>query len=98
MRGGEGHVAVLTLEILIPAARSLKEKRRILKSIKDRIHANFNASIAEIGEHGKWQRAVLGIAAINRDKNYLMGQLEAMVSLVDTIDGAQLIRRDLQFR
>jgi uncharacterized protein YlxP (DUF503 family) len=94
----QAHVAVLMVEILIPASQSLKEKRRVLKSIKDRIRAKFNVSVAEIGEHDKWQRAVLGVTAISPDKNYLMGQVEAVISLVDSVDGAQLIRQDLQFR
>ena len=61
-----------TLEIYIRlfSANSLKDKRRIIKSLISRIRNNFNVSIAEIGDYSLWQRAKLGIAFLSSDTNY----------------------------
>lgn len=62
------HVGVLLLDLHIPAARSLKDKRRLVKSLKDRVFARLRVSIAEVGALDKWQRSVVGISMIANDK------------------------------
>ncbi len=61
-------VGVLTLELFFPYAHSLKEKRQLLKGFKDRIRGRFNVSLAELDFQDKWQRALVGIAAINSNR------------------------------
>ena len=60
-------VGICEIEVLIPQARSLKEKRVIVKSIKDKISKRFNVSIAEVGYQDKWQRALFCVAKVGND-------------------------------
>lgn len=60
-------VGILSLDIYIPEALSLKEKRQILQSIKTKVSKKFNVSIAEVGHQDKWQRATLGVAKVSTD-------------------------------
>jgi uncharacterized protein YlxP (DUF503 family) len=61
-------VGVLTLELLVHEASSLKDKRVVVNSMLDKIRARFNVSAAQIDNHDLWQRATLGIAVISNDK------------------------------
>lgn len=60
-------VGICQIELYIPAAQSLKDKRGVIKSIKERIANKFNVSIAEINHLDKWQRCSLGIAVIGSE-------------------------------
>jgi len=66
----------------MPDAGSLKDKRQITKSIKDRLRSKFNASIAEIGYLDKWQRAALGITLIGNNKLKLSRDIAAIETLL----------------
>lgn len=61
-------VGTAWIELYIPGANSLKGKRQIIKSIKERVRNRFNVSIAEVGEQDLWQRATLGLACVANDK------------------------------
>lgn len=69
-------VGVLHIAIHLPGAHSLKEKRAVLRRVKDRLRAKFNVSVAEMAEQELWQRATLGVAAIGPDRAYLEGLLD----------------------
>ena len=58
---------VCEIEVFIPQAHSLKEKRKIIKSIRDKISKRFNVSFAEVGYQDKWQRALFGAAKVSND-------------------------------
>lgn len=73
-------VAVLTLELFIPHAQSLKDKRQILKSIKEHVRGKYNVSIAEINFHDKWQRARLGLSMLGNDKTHIEACLQSIVN------------------
>ena len=66
-------VAALTVEISIPLSRSLKDRRQVVRSMKDRLRQGFNVSVAELDEAVTWQSATLGIAAISSSRDYLRG-------------------------
>jgi uncharacterized protein YlxP (DUF503 family) len=69
-------VAYLTLELRIESAHSLKEKRQVLRSVKDRLRNSFNISIAEIEVTDLWQRATLGVVSISDSRDYLEGLMQ----------------------
>src|SRR5271157_6643096 len=69
-------VAHLTLEIRIEHARSLKDRRQVVRSLKDQIRQGFNVSVAEMDEAVTWQSATIGVAAISRSRDYLHGLIE----------------------
>ncbi|MGH9394656.1 MAG: DUF503 domain-containing protein, partial [Terriglobales bacterium] len=67
-------IAVVELEIVIPMAASLKDRRQIVRSLKDRLRHDFNVSVAELDPDADlWQRATIGICAIANDAVYLRG-------------------------
>lgn len=90
------HIAILIMDLHIPESNSLKSKRHVIKSIKDRLRAKFNASIAELGELDKWQRSVVGAALIGNDKRKLNESAEAIVSFVVSAGTVQLLESHLE--
>ena len=76
------HVLLIQLSLQIPNAHSLKDKRRQIKSLKDRLSNRFNASVAEIDALDKWQQAVMGVCMISNDKSYLDRQFSLIEALV----------------
>jgi uncharacterized protein YlxP (DUF503 family) len=69
-------LAKLTLEIEIPHAQSLKDRRQVIRSLKDKLRNSFNLAIAELDEATVWNRATLGVAVISSSRSYLTGQLQ----------------------
>ena len=69
-------VAQLTLEIRIEHAQSLKDRRQVVRSLKDQIRQGFNVSVAEMDEAVTWQSATIGVVAISRSRDYLHGLVE----------------------
>jgi hypothetical protein len=69
-------VAQLTLEIRIEHAHSLKDRRQVVRSLKDQLRQGFNVSVAELDEAVTWQSATIGVAAISRSRDYLHGLME----------------------
>ncbi len=69
-------VAQLTLEIRIEHAQSLKDRRQVVRSLKDQLRQGFNVSVAELDEAVTWQSATLGVAAVSRSRDYLHGLME----------------------
>jgi hypothetical protein len=66
-------IAYLMLEIRIEGAHSLKDKRQVLRSVKDGLRNHFNVSVAEIDASDAWQRATIGVVSISDSRDYLEG-------------------------
>ena len=81
-------IATLTLEIRIEHAQSLKDKRQVLHSLKDKLRQQFNVSVAELEETDLWQRATIGVVSISSSRDYLTQMMQS----VDK--SAQRIARD----
>ena len=69
-------IAQLTLELAIEHAQSLKDRRQVVRSLKDKLRHGFNISVAELDEAFVWNRATIGVAAINSSRDYLLGQMQ----------------------
>lgn len=78
-------IAQLTIEVAIEHAQSLKDRRQVVRSLKDKLRHGFNISVAELDESALWNRATLGIAAIHRSRDYLAGQLAEVESAAERI-------------
>ena len=76
-------VAIAVLELHLPGSRSLKDKRRVVKSLIDRMHARFRVSVAETEYHDLHQRAEIGIAAVGRDGGELEHLLDELRRIAD---------------
>ena len=89
-------IGVCTIELRIHGGRSLKEKRRVLRSVKDRIRNRFNVSIAEVDYQDKWQRALLALAAVSNERNHVTGLLESAVSAVESMGLAEIVDAEIE--
>jgi uncharacterized protein len=69
-------IAFLTLELSIEAAQSLKDKRQIVRSLKDRLRVSFNVAVAELDASNLWNRATVGVVSISDSKDYLDGLMK----------------------
>jgi uncharacterized protein len=69
-------VAHLTLEIRIEGAASLKDKRQVVRSLKDKLRAHFNVAVAELDHTDLWQRATVGVVSISDSRDYLDGLMQ----------------------
>ena len=85
------HVGVLQLELSITDAMSLKDKRRVVLSLKDRISHGHNVSIAEVGALDEHRRSILGVAMVSNDAKYVEGALSKLVDFVKMIPQLSLI-------
>ncbi len=82
---------MLQLELSVTDAMSLKDKRRVIKSIKDRIAHGHNVSIAEVGALDEHRRSILGIAMVGNEKGYVEGALSKLVDFVRMVPQVSLI-------
>jgi uncharacterized protein len=69
-------IASLTLELRIEHAHSLKDRRQVVRSLKDKLRHGFNVSVAELDEAVSWQSATIGVTAISRSRGYLAGLMQ----------------------
>jgi uncharacterized protein YlxP (DUF503 family) len=77
------HVALLELDLHIPYAQSLKDKRMAVRSLKDRLRKRFNVSVAEVNHQDLWQRAGVGVVSVGPDATYLENQLALALEEVE---------------
>lgn len=73
-------VAMMVLELRMEHAHSLKDRRQVVRSLREKLAHGFNISIAEMDESPTWQSATLGIAAISGSRDYLAGQMREVES------------------
>ena len=90
-------VGVLQLELSIGDAMSLKDKRRIIKSLKDRIAFSHNVSIAEVGALDEHRRSLMGIAMVANDHAYVEGALSKLIDFVRTVPSVDLVDYQIDF-
>jgi uncharacterized protein len=64
-------VALMRLDLSIPGSRSLKDRRQVVKSLRDRLISRFNVSCADVSGSESWGRATLGLAAVSNDRGFL---------------------------
>ncbi|MBI4680664.1 MAG: DUF503 domain-containing protein [Nitrospirota bacterium] len=89
-------VGLLSLELHLPESNSLKSKRMIIKSLKDRIRNKFNVSIAEVDANDLWQRSVLGVACVANETKIINAILNEVRSIVLDTPSIQLIDSSME--
>jgi uncharacterized protein YlxP (DUF503 family) len=89
-------IGLLTLEIHIPDARSLKDKRQVLRSLKDRLRAHYNVAVAELDHQETWQRAQIGVVSLSNDTAHLEQSLREVLDESERILGRDLVSHDLE--
>jgi uncharacterized protein YlxP (DUF503 family) len=93
-------VTIGTLEIvlLIRESHSLKSRRRVVKSLVDRIRSRFNVSVADIGDQSVWQKVVIGVAVVANDGRYVNQVLSKVLDLVSSDLRAEIIDQSMEIR
>ena len=84
-------IGLITWELHLGACQSLKEKRQIVKSLKDRLHRQFNVSVSETDHQDLWQRAELSAAVVTTDRRHAEQVLQHADRLVAAADGARVM-------
>ncbi len=90
-------VGACELELFIHSSHSLKEKRFVVKSIKDRVMNRFNVSISETGHLDKWQIAGLGMATISNDPKIIQKTFDEIFKLIESKGDAEIVSRTVTF-
>ena len=90
-------VGVMTWELHLDGCRSLKDKRHVLKSLKDRLHNRFNVSAAETAHNDLWQRAELTVCVVSNDRTHAQQVLREADRLVEAAAGARILDTSTSF-
>lgn len=90
-------IGLLTLEIHIPDARSLKDKRQVLRSLKDRLRAHYNVAVAELDHQELWQRARVGVVSISSDGKHLEESLGQIAAESERLLGRDLVSQAIEY-
>lgn len=92
-------VGIARFELFIPAARSLKDKRRVLRSINQNVRNRYVVAIAEVDHQDLWQRASLGVSCVSSTVSQCRKILQEVEKTVGraAIDGAEIVERELRF-
>jgi uncharacterized protein len=97
MMGAEMPIGLLTLEIHIPDARSLKDKRQVLRSLKDSLRAHFNVAVAELDHQDLWQRSRVGVVSISSDSKRLEESIAAIAAASERLLGRDLVSQEIEY-
>ncbi len=90
-------VGLLTLEIQIPYAHSLKEKRAVLQKVRDRLRSRYNVAVAEMDHQDAWQRATLGVVSISNSQPLLESVFREVLEASEKILGQDVTSHTLDF-
>lgn len=89
-------VGLCTVELFISGSQSLKDKRKVLHSLKDQLHGRFNLSVAEVDGQDLWQKAVLGMACVADEGGHVNQVLERAVNLIRSMPAVEVVRSQLE--
>jgi uncharacterized protein YlxP (DUF503 family) len=90
-------IGLLTLEIHISDAQSLKDKRQVLRSLKDRLRAHFNVAVAELEHQELWQRSKIGVVSISGNGKHLEESLTAIAAESERLLGRDLVSQQIDY-
>ena len=90
------HVGVCTINLRLPQSQSLKDKRRAIKSVIDRVKNRFNVSIAEVGLQNSHQSAVIGGVSVSGDQRHLNKVLSHVVTFVEKAHSVELVDYEIE--
>jgi len=84
-------VGLCVVELFLPGSRSLKDKRLLIKGIKDRLRARFNLSLAEVNFQNLWQRAKIGMVSIASSRDVLHTTLNKALQIIESNTQCEII-------
>lgn len=89
-------VGLCTVELFIAESRSLKDKRQVLHSLRDRLRGKFNLSVAEVDAQDLWQRTVLAMACVANDGGHAGRVLEQALNVIKSVPAVEVVRTQLE--
>jgi len=89
-------IGILKLEIFIHESNSLKEKRMVLHSLKQKLRNNFNVAVTQIDDEDKWQKATLAVAGVERDTKIMNSLLSKIIDFVEAFGNINLINHEME--
>ena len=87
-------VGIARITLLVPESHSLKEKRMVVRRVKDRVRNKFNVAIAEVDDNDVWQRAVVGLALLGNDRRFVESALDEVVRFVRSLAETTNVERE----
>jgi uncharacterized protein YlxP (DUF503 family) len=90
-------IGVLTLELRLDESHSLKDKRQVVKSLKDRLRNDFNVSVAEIDYQDLWQRALLAVVTVSSAQSHAQSVLQNVEKRAATLVGPMLVSINVEW-
>lgn len=75
-------VGIARLTLFLPTSHSLKEKRMVVRRVKDRVRQKFNVACAEVEDNDLWQRAIIGLALVGNDRRFVESALDEVIRFV----------------
>lgn len=88
-------LGLCTVELFLPNGHSLKEKRQILHSLKDRLR-KLNVSVAEIGDQDLWQKALLGIACVSNERAHITSMLDQALNMIRGVPTLEVLQSRIE--
>jgi hypothetical protein len=89
-------VALLSVELHVPSSRSLKDKRMVLRRIKDRLK-KFNVAVSEVEHQDLWQRAGLAVVTVSTDQDHADRELAAVADEIERVEPGLIARTEVEF-
>jgi uncharacterized protein YlxP (DUF503 family) len=89
-------VGVLRIELHLHDNRSLKGKRKIVRSMVDKVKHKFNVAIAEVGSNDMWQKIELGISTVGNDRRHIDASLITILAFVESLYLAEIVDSDME--
>jgi hypothetical protein len=89
-------IGILKLVLFIQDSNSLKEKRMVLHSLKAKLRNSFNVALAQIGDEDKWQKAILAVVGVEKDRKNINSILSRVVNFVESFDKVNLIDYEIE--
>jgi uncharacterized protein YlxP (DUF503 family) len=84
-------IVAARLTLLIPENASLKGKRRVVKSLVEKVRHKFDAAIAEVGDNDLWQKAKIGVALVGNDRQLLEARLQQIMKFMENQHLAEIV-------
>ena len=90
-------IGALRVTLLIPEARCLKDRRRVVRSLLDRLMHRFNAAVAETGELSSWTRAELAVVTVSNDARHVNSMLDKIRDFIEQHAEAEVASAEMEF-
>jgi uncharacterized protein YlxP (DUF503 family) len=90
-------VGVCRITLMVPESHSLKEKRMVLRRIKDRVRNKFNVAVAEVGDQDAWQSAQLGFAVVANELGFTQSVVQKILAFVEALAIAKVINDEQDY-